>query len=84
MILGTAQCFFCHILTQVNDFVTSSLFPWVLKSFQNGMHSYRKEFALNEANSFLCQLNPFVMGGKRRKYKICFSASVPVHLKAQL
>ena len=52
---------------------------------QKGVKSERKQFAPRGANSFLLELTPNEMGGKKSKNRrVASPESIPIHLKLQL
>ena len=77
--LGTPLSFFTKFSKGENcDFL---LVAYRLKSSQNGVISYRNEFAPVGANSFLYEMTPIYMGGNYKNDKVASPESVPIYLK---
>ena len=61
--------------------VTSCLVPRTREPFQNGVYSYKKEFAPKGANSFFEELSLMEKGSKQGSGRVVAPESVRIHHK---
>ena len=61
--------------------MTSCLLTWRAKSSENGVYSYRNEFAPMGAISFLYEMTRINIGGHNKNDRVASPENVPIHLK---
>ena len=76
--MGTPASF-SAMFSKGDNFMTSCLLPWRMKSSQTWVYSFMNEFALVGANSFLYEMTPIYIGGSNENDRVTFPEYIFTH-----